>query len=96
MAALAYLLLPFTGLCAFALSHRPRVRFHGLQAIVIGGLWALLLYAASALSEAITLAVFWLGTIVWLGFLVATALGRDPRLPGIGTVMDLEVDDETR
>jgi uncharacterized membrane protein len=94
VATLAYLLLPLTGLCAFVLSHRPRVRRHGLQAIVIGTSWAVLLYVASALSSAVTLAVFASGTIVWLGFLVGTALGRDPQLPGVGALIDRAVGDE--
>lgn len=92
MAALAYLLLPLTGLCAFVLSHRSRVRLHGLQAIVIGTAWVVLLYAAAALSDAATVAVAVLGVLVWLGFLVATALGFDPRLPGSQRLVDALVD----
>jgi len=93
MAALAYLLLPVTGLLAFALSHRRRVRLHGLQAIIIGTGWAVLLYAASALSAAATVLVGALGTLVWVGFLVATALGQDPRLPGLRGLLDKALDE---
>lgn len=83
VAALSYLLLPVTGLLAFALSHRERVRFHGFQAIAIGTLWGLALYGASAIGRAVTVVVFLSGAVVWLVFLVATAAGRDPRLPGL-------------
>ena len=83
MAALSYLLLPVTGLFAFLKGPSVRVRFHGLQAVVIGLLWPLSLYAASALSRGATQAVFLLGVVVWLGFFVGTLLGRDPRLPGV-------------
>jgi hypothetical protein len=72
------------------------VRIHGLQAIVMGGVWSLSLYAASAISGVVTLVVFCGGAIVWLGFLVATALGHDPRLPGLGAVIDRVAGDEAR
>lgn len=87
VAALAYVLLPVTGLIAFLTASDARVRFHGLQAIVVGLVWALLLYAGSAVSEAITRAAFAVGFLVWLGFLAATAAGKDPRLPVIGRAL---------
>lgn len=84
MAALAYVLLPVTGILTFLLSASPRTRAHGLQAIVLGTLWPLLLYAASALAADLTWVVAVIGAFAWLGFMVLTASGRDPKLPFIG------------
>ena len=83
MAALAYVLLPLSGLIAFLTAEDARVRFHGLQAIALGLLWPVLLYVAAAASERITQAVFGLGLAVWLGYLLGTLVGKDPRLPGV-------------
>lgn len=84
MSALAYLLLPVSGLMAYLLGSDERVRFHGLQAIALGLVWPVALYAASALSATATSVVFAAGLVVWLSFLVLTAIGRDPRLPFAG------------
>lgn len=83
MAALAYLLLPVTGLIAFLKGPSVRVRFHGLQAVVIGSVWPVALYAASAVSARATQAVYLAGAVVWIGFFLGTLIGRDPRLPGL-------------
>lgn len=64
-----------------------RVRFHGLQAIAVGLLWPVLLYAGAALSERVTQVVFATGTVVWLGFLVAASIGRDPTLPVVSRAL---------
>jgi uncharacterized membrane protein len=82
MAALAYVLLPVTGLLAFSMG-TGRVRFHGLQAIIFGLVWPLLLLAASFSAPIATQVVFVVGCIVWVWLLLATALGRDPALPGL-------------
>ena len=87
MAALAYALLPVSGLIAFLTAADARVRFHGLQAIALGLVWPLLLYAAAATSERITQMVFLIGLVVWLGYLVGTLLGKDPRLPGVSAAL---------
>jgi uncharacterized membrane protein len=84
MAALAYALLPLSGLIAYSMGTSERVRFHGLQAIVVGLAWPLLLYAASALAPIATQIVFALGCLVWLWLFVASAIGRDPALPFLG------------
>ena len=84
VAAFAYLLLPVTGLVAYLFGDE-RARFHGLQAILFGALWPLGLYAASALAPGATRAVFAAGAVVWLGAILATAMGRDPALPGLRT-----------
>ncbi|MGI8775062.1 MAG: hypothetical protein ACR2KQ_08650 [Actinomycetota bacterium] len=83
MAALAYLLLPVSGLIAFLFSSDPRVSFHGVQAIVFGTLWAVTLYGASVASPVVTQVVAVLGVVVWLILLVGAAAGRDPALPGL-------------
>ena len=87
MAALAYALLPVTGLVAYLTGRDPRSRAHGLQAIVIGLLWPLSLYVAALGPSVAVQIVFGLWAVVWLGFLVATALGRDPRLPVVGSFL---------
>ena len=88
MASLAYVLLPVTGLVAYLTGTDARTRFHGLQAIAIGLVWPLLLYAA-ALGPAVAVQiVFVIGLLVWLGFLIATVARRDPRLPGIAGMLE--------
>jgi uncharacterized membrane protein len=83
MAALAYVLLPLSGLIAYALGSSPRVRLHGLQAIVFGAAWPAALFTASLISERATQVVFGLGALTWIALLVLTAAGRDPGLPGL-------------
>lgn len=85
MAALAYLFLPLSGMTAYFVGGSPRVRFHGLQAVVLGLVWPLLLFGCSALSPLATQVAFVLGGILWLFLVVTTAAGRDPRLPLVGT-----------
>jgi uncharacterized membrane protein len=84
MAALAYVLLPFSGLIAYFLGGTSRVRFHGLQAVILGVVWPVLLYACSAVAAVATQVVFVAGACVWLLFVVGAAAGKDPRLPLIG------------
>ncbi|HEX2058481.1 MAG TPA: hypothetical protein VHI71_08935 [Actinomycetota bacterium] len=84
MAALAYLVLPVTGMLAYFSGRSSRVRFHGLQAIVLGALWPALLYVAAALNESVVVPVALGGAALWVLFLGATAFGKDPALPWIG------------
>lgn len=84
MAGLAYLLLPVTGLVAYFSGRTPRVRWHGLQAIVLGALWPALLYLAGTASDSLVLPVAAGGAAVWLLFLLAALVGRDPSLPWLG------------
>jgi uncharacterized membrane protein len=87
MAALAYLLLPVTGLIAYFNSSSARVRFHGLQAITLGALWPLAIYGASSISARAGLIAWAAGALVWLGFMVPAALGLDPRIPLAGAYL---------
>ena len=87
MAALSYALLPLTGLAAYFLAGERRVRFHGLQAVVLGLLWPAGLYLCNALSLVATQLVFVVGALVWVAMMAATAAGADPRLPVIGGVL---------
>ena len=82
MAALAYLLPPLSGLLAYSLGRDQRARFHGLQAVAFGFLWPVAIYAGSLAGPTGTRIIFALGVLIWVGLLVVTALGRDPRLPG--------------
>jgi uncharacterized membrane protein len=84
MAALAYLLLPITGLLAYFRSASPRVRFHGLQAVLVGFLWPAAIYAGSALSATAARAAWAAGAAVWLVLMLTTAAGFDLRVPLAG------------
>ena len=85
MAALAYLLPPLSGLVAYFSSGSERVRWHGLQSVLVGVAWPVALFGAALLSPGVTQAVALLGTLVWLTFLLGAAVGRDPALPGAGS-----------
>ena len=87
MASLAYALPPLSGLIAFLRGSRSRTRFHGLQAVLLGSLWPALLYVCSFITPGATQIAFVVGLAVWLVLLLATAFGRDPRLPLIGAVL---------
>ncbi|MGH2750491.1 MAG: hypothetical protein ACRDK3_06415 [Actinomycetota bacterium] len=82
MATLAYLFPPLTGLLAYSLARDERARWHGLQSVVFGSVWPVLIYAASLAGPLGTRLTFAAGILVWFGFFVMTAIGRDPRLPG--------------
>jgi uncharacterized membrane protein len=84
VAALAYVLLPITGLVAFLGGTTPRIRFHGLQAIVFGAVWPVLLYAATWTSPLVTQLVGAAGLLLWVVLIIATALGRDLQMPFLG------------
>jgi uncharacterized membrane protein len=88
MAALAYVLLPLSGLIAYVLGSSPRVRLHGLQAIVFGAAWPAALFVASWISELATQVVFGLGALTWIALFVLTAAGRDPGLPGLRGLLE--------
>jgi uncharacterized membrane protein len=81
VAALAYVLLPVSGLVAYLTGSTPRMRFHGLQAIAFGAAWPVLLYAATWTSPGVTQVIFLLGFLLWMALIVAAALGRDLQLP---------------
>lgn len=87
MATLAYLFPPLTGLAVYFVATSPRERFHGLQAIALGLLAAVSLYAASAISSDLTPFVFALWVLVWLILIVTSLLGRDARVPLLGRLL---------
>jgi uncharacterized membrane protein len=82
MAALAYVLLPVSGLLAYFNGASPRMRFHGLQAILLGLLWPVALYGGSAVSPTATRAIAAGGGGLWIVLMITAALGKDvgPRL----------------
>ena len=82
MAALAYLLPPLTGLLTYALGRDERARWHGLQSVVFGFAWPVLIYAASLAGATGTRVTFAAGALTWIGFFGLTVIGRNPRLPG--------------
>ena len=87
MAVLAYLLLPISGLVAYLKGSSPRVRFHGLQAILFGCLWAILLYAATWTTPVVTQLIFAAGLLLWIALMAGAALGRDLELPIAGSAL---------
>ena len=88
MATFAYVLLPLSGIAAYLGGATPRVRRHGLQAILFGTAWPLALYGASSISPGATKVVFAIGALIWLVFLVGTAIGRDPTIPLLGGALE--------
>jgi len=88
VAALAYLLLPVSGLAAYLAGRSARTRFHGLQAVTLGLAWPAALYACTYVTPGATQACALVGAVTWLGFLVATALGLDPRIPFAGRYLE--------
>ncbi|MEA2506761.1 MAG: hypothetical protein QOH48_1379 [Actinomycetota bacterium] len=88
MAALAYVLLPISGLVAYLKGSSSRVRFHGLQAIAFGALWAVLLYAATWTTPAVTQVIFAAGVLVWLVLILGAIVGRDWHLPLVGAWLE--------
>ena len=87
MAALAYALPPVTGLVAYLGAASPRTRWHGLQAIVLGVVWPLALYAGTLVSPGVTQAAGALGGLTWAAFIAGAAAGRDPSWPVIGRAL---------
>jgi hypothetical protein len=84
VAALAYLVPPLSGLAAYFAASSARVRWHGLQAILLGLVWPAAMYLGAAVSPGVTQSVTGVGVLAWLVFMAATALGRDPRWPFVG------------
>jgi uncharacterized membrane protein len=89
VAALAYILLPVSGAFAFFVAQSRRVRFHGLQAIAYGVVWPLLLYLSSALSSTATIVVAAVGALGWVALMALTAIGTDPKVPGVERLFEL-------
>lgn len=87
MAGFAYLLLPVTGALAYFNGSESRMRFHGLQAVLLGILWPALLYAGSAVGSGATRIVAIGGTLIWLVLMLTAFAGRDLRLPLVGKVL---------
>ncbi len=82
MTALAYLAPPISGFIAYLKGRDRRTRMHGLQSVLLGVAWPAALYVGSWMTPAVTQAAFFAGAGAWLMLLAATALGRDPFVPG--------------
>jgi uncharacterized membrane protein len=87
MAALAYVLLPISGLVAYFTGRSSRMRLHGLQAVALGAAWPAALYGCSAISPGAAQVAWAVGGVVWLALMGAAAVGRDLRLPVIGSAL---------
>jgi uncharacterized membrane protein len=87
MAALAYVFPPVSGLIAYLRGSSARVRFHGLQAVLLGLAWPASLYVFSWISPGATQIAFVVMTCLWIVALAGAALGRDPTLPGLRGVL---------
>jgi uncharacterized membrane protein len=88
VAALAYILLPISGLIAYFTGRTPRMRLHGLQAVFLGAVWPAVLYACSAVSPRVTQIAWAAGALMWLVLMGAAAVGRDLRLPVVGPTLE--------
>jgi uncharacterized membrane protein len=84
VAALAYVLPPLSGLVAYLSSDSERIRWHGLQSVLLGVTWPVALFGAALLTPGVTQVVWVVGALAWLTLLVGAAVGRNPRLPGVG------------
>ncbi len=87
MAALAYILLPVSGLIAYFTGPTARIRFHGLQAVFLGAAWPVALYAGSAVSARVTQITWALGALLWVVLMGAAAFGKDVRVPLVGPTL---------
>lgn len=87
MAALAYLFPPVSGLIAYFLGRDERVRWHGMQAVIFGFVWPLVIYGCSQISPGATQVAFFGGAAMWLLLFTVTAFGLNPRLPGTGSLL---------
>ena len=56
--------------------------------MVIGLVWPLALWAASAVSAGATKIIFALGALVWLGYMLLALFGANPRLPLVGRALE--------
>ena len=88
MAALAYVFPPLSGLIAYVKGRTPRMRFHGLQGVLFGVMWPASLYVCSWVTPGATQIAFLAGIAIWLVVVVTTAVGRNPRLPGLARVFE--------
>ena len=84
MAALAYVLPPLSGLVAYLSGGSERIRWHGLQSVLLGVIWPVALFGAALLTPGVTQIVWLIGAVAWLTLLLGAAVGRDPRLPAVG------------
>jgi hypothetical protein len=84
MVALAYLLPPLSGLVSYLGGSTHRARWHGLQSVLLGLLWPGAMYLGSLLSPAASQLAALAGACAWIAFIAGTALGADPRWPGVG------------
>jgi uncharacterized membrane protein len=87
MATLAYIFPPISGLIAYLRGRTARVRFHGLQSVLLGLVWPVSLYLCSMISPGVTQIDFAVMGALWLIAIVGTLLGRDPGLPGLRGVL---------
>ena len=87
MAALAYIFPPLSGLIAYLRGRTDRVRFHGLQSVLLGFLWPASLYLCSLITPGATQIAFVVMAALWLVAIVGTAFGKDPALPKLKGVL---------
>jgi hypothetical protein len=96
VAALAYVLLPLSGLAAYLSGKSARVRFHGLQAVTLGLVWPAALYGCTYLTPGATQVCAVVGAAAWLGLLGTTAFGLDPTIPVAGRYLRRAAQEDPR
>ena len=87
MRAFAYVLPPISGMAAYLSSNDARTQAHGLQSVVLGGVWPLALWLASVISATATRAIFICFLVLWVAMLLTAALGRDVMIPWLRTAI---------
>ncbi|MFN2388721.1 MAG: hypothetical protein ABR575_03825 [Actinomycetota bacterium] len=87
MPALAYLLPPLSGAVAYFAGPDPVMRFHGLQSVVLGTLWPVLLYLAAAVGPGATQLAFVAGAGAWLVLASAAARRKEIGPPGVTALL---------
>ena len=89
---LAYVLTILTGVIFLVIDRRPEVRFHAMQAIIFGIVWAVVGILRQVLTFFPLNIVLWLawlaGLVLWVVLMVQGFQGNHFKLPYIGDLAD--------
>jgi len=89
---LAYVLTIITGVIFLVIDRRPEVRFHAMQAIIFGIVWAVVGILRQVLTFFPLNIVLWLawlaGLVLWVVLMVQGFQGNHFKLPYIGDLAE--------
>jgi uncharacterized membrane protein len=89
---LAYVLTILTGVIFLVIDRRPEVRFHAMQAIIFGIVWAVVGILRQVLTFFPLNIVLWLawlaGLVLWVVLMVQGFQGNHFKLPYIGDLAE--------